>query len=315
MNTGEVSFGAEDVQSLVQNSNLTVGYGGCSLTSGSSPTTAAMRLFLNYEKKGIAEEIMALTVPEEIEDRLFNQVDESIIPNGNLSGSGDLSTACSKLSERLHDNLSWFLVQKAEAQVAEFESGGRWDSWNSQDCSEGASIGRHQMSSKAGNVYDYLITYQSMGGYVSPGFMREATAARQIGLNASARSSYSSAYVDGSKMLPYRREFSQQSLTDIGKNAQLMVYFEGIKGNFVVKWYNELQCSTALELSSIMGAVNHWPYGMDVVYEHYKDDILKAKTVNEKAELIERCHMAANYVRRWKSRNYDGLDLNALNPS
>ena len=145
--------------------------------------------------------------------------------------------------------------------------------------------------------------------------MREATAARQIGLNASARGSYSSAYVDGSKMLPYKQEFRQQSLTDIGKNAQLMVYFEGIKGNFVVKWYNELQCSTALELSSIMGAVNHWPYGMDVVYGHYKDDILKAKTINEKAELIERCHMAANYVRKWKSRNYNGLDLKSLNPS
>jgi hypothetical protein len=38
------------------------------------------------------------------------------------------------------------------------------------------------MSSKAGTVYDYLVVYQSLGGQVSEGFIKEAKDARQIGL-------------------------------------------------------------------------------------------------------------------------------------
>jgi hypothetical protein len=126
---------------------------------------------------------------------------------------------------------------------------------------------------------------------------------------------YSSTYVDGNKMLPYKEEFTRQSRTDAGKNAQLIVYFESKKGECIIKWYNELKCSTALELSSIMGAVNSWQNNMDVVYGYYKDVIMGASSLNEKAELIERCHMAANFVRKFKSSNYEGVKLKDLDPN
>jgi hypothetical protein len=54
------------------------------------------------------------------------------------------------------------------------------------------------MSSRAGNVLEYLNVYKSMGGEVSSGFMNEAIAASKV-----------KGRVDGSKMLPYKTEFER----------------------------------------------------------------------------------------------------------
>lgn len=320
--SGKVSFGASDVQQLLTDGGgLPVQFIGSSLSQKNGDTKASVSFFLNENEKQTIENTLG-SIPKDYENYLYNKVETNVIPKGDLSESSDLSIACQKLSERLHNKLNIKLVEKAERQVAEFESSGAWNAWNKQDCQEGASIGRHQMSSKAGNVYTYLLNYKSLGGEVSDGFMKEAKRCADIGKDASSKKVYSSVYVNGEKMLQFQSEFNRQCKTAEGKNAQLMTFFEGEKGKFVVKWYNKLKCETALELSSIIGAVNHWPYGMDMLYGYYEDEIMSAKSSSEKAELLERCHMMANLKRKWvkkelsKYYDKDGLmKINVNNPS
>lgn len=245
--------------------------------------TGLVRFYL-YDLGQVEKEIIG-EVPEEYEQSL---VDNSIIDSNPmpLSGGGDLSQACAKFAEQIGNKLTAQQIEIAEAKVAEFESSGNWGAWSRQDANEGASIGRHQMSSKAGNVLEYLNIYKQLGGTVSDGFYAEAVSA-----------SKTSGRVDGNRMFPYKSEFEAQSKTSIGRNAQLMVYFNGIKGKFAAKWFNELQCTTTIELSSIMGSINHYPYGLNTIFEYYKDQI-KDKPLPLRAILIEKCHMVANYIAK-----------------
>lgn len=182
----------------------------------------------------------------------------------------------------------------AENEVTQHESGGAWDAWNHNDNGYGASIGRYQMNTNAGNVAEYLEVYKSLGGQVSDGFLRAASSKGNIN--------------------PYETEFRQQANTAIGKQAQVKVFYEGDKGKRLLRYYNELKCKTAIEFCSLMAGLNHGPGAMSTSCNFFRNEILAVSSDDRKrAEYIEKCHMIASGLMNYYHSNRGGADNGSYN--
>lgn len=196
---------------------------------------------------------------------------ETAIVNNTIMSGGKVWQSFSNM---IHNKLTPDQCRDAAMLVAHWESSGNWKlfkPYNNNSDGQGISAGAFQFTQNAGGIKKYVDSYISIGGQVSDGFYQ---ASRDTSSNY--------------KILePYADEFAKQADTQMGQLAQMNVWVQD-KASKTAELFNLYGCKSMLELTVILGMVNHLPNCSGPMLQQHVEDIMNGDGADDKSILCNK---------------------------